>query len=272
MPTIAHDGHSVHYGDAGAGAAVVLLHAGGSSGAQWRTTSAILEQDWRVISPDFFGFGKTDDWGGAEQLSHDHQARLIGGVIRAAKAAPAHVVGHSYGGAGAVRLALAAPELFRSLVLIEPMLAPLLNQADAGDIFDEYMEMADVFLDHADAGRDEDAWRLFIDYRNGAGAWAGLSEKARTRFLGQTRQTAAAFRSNLANPTTLEDCRSIAIPTLVVCGERTAEPDRRVTEILRDTVPDCDYRVLEGAEHMSPLTHGEDVAEAILGHIEGSGA
>lgn len=271
MPTIDHNGHSVHYGDAGAGDAVVLLHAGGSSGAQWRKAGAILEDGWRVICPDFFGFGETDSWGGAEALSHDHQAGLIGAVIAAADAAPAHVVGHSYGGAGAVRLALAAPELFRSLVLIEPMLAPLLNQAGAGEIFDEYIEMAAEFLDHADAGRDEDAWRLFIDYRNGEGAWAGLSEKAQARFRDQTGQTAAAFRSNLANPTTLEDCRAIAIPTLVVCGERTTEPDRRVTEILRDTIPGSEYRILEGAEHMSPLTHGPDVAEAILGHIERTG-
>jgi pimeloyl-ACP methyl ester carboxylesterase len=41
-----------------------------------------------------------------------------------------------------------------------------------------------------------------------------------------------------------------------------------VTQILRDELPGSEYRVIPGAEHMSPLTHPELVATAIEAHLE----
>jgi pimeloyl-ACP methyl ester carboxylesterase len=181
------------------------------------------------------------------------------------------VVGHSYGGATVVRLALRRPGLVRSLVLVEPMLATLLREA--GDpLFGEYRTMAEGFVRHARAGREGEAWALFLDYRNGPGTWAAMAEKARARFLGQTAQTVEGFLSNLSNPTTLDDCRRITVPTTVVCGGETTAPDRRVTEQLREAIPGCRYATIPGAGHMSPLTHPEELARIVLDHLGPGGA
>jgi pimeloyl-ACP methyl ester carboxylesterase len=94
----------------------------------------------------------------------------------------------------------------------------------------------------------------------------GLSDKARRRFIDQTTQTVDGFKSNLSNPTILADCHSIAPPTLIVCGGNTAVPERRVTEILRDEIPNSVYEILPDAEHMSPLTHLAEVANLIQRH------
>jgi pimeloyl-ACP methyl ester carboxylesterase len=257
----------VHFTIYGAGPETVLLHAGGSSGAQWRKTAACLEDRYRLIMPDFIGFGDTDGWPGPDGPSHDDQADLVASLIARQCAGPVHLVGHSFGGAVAVRLALARPKMVRRLVLIEPVLMPLLNLAEQPDIFAQYATLANTFIDNGRAGRDEEAWRNFIDYRNGAGTWAGLSDKARARFLGQTKQIVDTYVSNLADPTTLEDVRSMTIPTLVLCGENTTEPDRAVTQILHRTLPASQYRIIAGAEHMSPLTHPEPVADAIAAHL-----
>ncbi len=53
------------------------------------------------------------------------------------------------------------------------------------------------------------------------------------------------------------------MPTLVVCGGGTTAPERRVTEILCDEIPECRYEVIPDAEHMSPLTHPDEVARLI---------
>ena len=98
-----------------------------------------------------------------------------------------HLVGHSYGGATAVRFALANPHLLQCLVLIEPILTQLLKFDGQNDLFNEYLHMAHAFLDYANAGADEDAWRLFIDYRNSVGTWNSLSMAARNRFLERFR-------------------------------------------------------------------------------------
>ncbi len=263
------NGLAVHYERYGAGEDVVLLHAGGSSSAQWRKVAGILEDDFHLFAPDFIGFGQTDNWPGPTEPSHDDQAELVASLIEQECDGPVHFVGHSFGGAVVFRLALARPELFRRLVLIEPVLTPLLNLAGREDIFAEYRALAHDFIDNGRAGRDEVAWRNFIDYRNGAGTWEGLSEKARGRFLSGTKQVVDTFLSNLANPTTLEECRTVVVSTLILCGEKTTEPDRVVTEILHREMPHNQHQVIADAEHMSPLTHPESVAAAIRMHLSG---
>jgi pimeloyl-ACP methyl ester carboxylesterase len=262
------DGLNAYFTVSGEGPDVVLLHAGGSSGKQWRKAAACLEDAYRLIAPDFMGFGESDNWPGSSGPSHDDQARLVASLVAQECRKPVHVVGHSFGGAVAVRFALANPEALRRLVLIEPVLTPLLNLAGRQDVFAEYERLARGFIENSRADREEVAWCNFIDYRNGAGSWAGLSETARTRFRAGTKQTADTFESNLVDPTSLEDCRIVASPTLVLCGENTTEPDRVVTEILQRELPDSAYQILAGAEHMSPLTHPEAVAAAIRSHLE----
>lgn len=266
MPVFTHRGATVSYGSTGTGETVVLLHSGGSSGAQWRRVGERLP-GYRRLTPDFYGYGGTDAWTGDRPLSHDDQADLAAAVLAHAGGGPVHVVGHSYGGAGAVRMVVRRLAEIRSLVLIEPMLAPLLAQAGEAALFADYEALAYGFLEHAEAGRDDEAWRHFIDYRQGLGSWEGWPAATRRRFLPLTRATAQSFRSNLANPTTLEDCRRLELPVTVVCGAKTTAPDRRVTELLRDTIPTAAYVVIPDAEHMSPLTHPEAVAAILRGHL-----
>jgi pimeloyl-ACP methyl ester carboxylesterase len=57
------------------------------------------------------------------------------------------------------------------------------------------------------------------------------------------------------------------VPTTVVRGEATTAPDRRVAELLRDAIPGCRYATIPGAGHMSPLTHVEELARIVLGHL-----
>ena len=65
MPTIELHGVDVHYETHGRGRDVVLLHAGGASGAQWRPLAPLLVDEHRMVAPDLFGFGKTGQWMGA---------------------------------------------------------------------------------------------------------------------------------------------------------------------------------------------------------------
>ena len=102
---------------------------------------------------------------------------------------------------------------------------------------------------------------------DGAGSWDAFPEKTQSRFQSQTDATYKAFESNLANPTTLADIEKLNLPVTVICGEQTTAPDRRVTELLRDTLPNGRYRTIPGAEHMSPLTHPATVANLIQDHL-----
>ena len=270
MPSLHHAGFEAHYVASGSGDAVVLLHAGASSARQWRKISPQLEQRYRLLAPDLIGFGDTPAWAGPDELTHDDQAALDRALIEATDEQPVDLVGHSYGGATAVRLVLAAPAAVRSLVLIEPIMTPLLAEAGEHELFEEYRTFAESFIAQVDAGRDGGAMQSFIDHRNTAGTWAATSDESRARLVAVARQTADAFKSNLNNPTTLADCKAITAPTLIICGENTTEPERLVTHILKDAIPESRYAIVEGAGHMSPLTHPDEIARLIDAHLRGN--
>lgn len=272
MTTFTTQKLTAHYTDAGDGPPVVLLHAGGSSSAQWRKISPSLQDRFRLLAPDLIGFGETGSLPSGINLSHDRQARLVLDLVAHIADAPVHLVGHSYGGATALRLAIDYPSLVDSLVLIEPIVTPLLRLAGEARLYVELEEVAQRFFDASSEQDVEDAWQNFIDYRNGEGAWDNLCDTVRARLLSQTKEIVDGFRSNLENRTTFDELESIAVPTMLLCGEATTEPDRRIAEILRDRIPDCAYGTIPGAEHMSPLTHPKPVAGAVLGFLENGGS
>lgn len=266
MPTCEIQGRATHYIDMGQGDTVVLLHAGGTSSGHWRKVAPLLQNGFHLIAPDLIGFGETESWRGERELTHDDQADLVRDIVGRAADGRVHLVGHSYGGAVAVRFALRYPEAVESLVLIEPVLSPLLPQVGEAALFESERALARSFIEDAEAGRSVSAWRRFIDHHNGDGTWEGLSGNARYRFLSMTRETADAYRSNLNNPTTLGDLEALDVRTMVVCGGRTSETYRRICAILRDYLPRCTALDLDDAAHMSPLSDPERVAEAIRRH------
>ena len=64
--------------------------------------------------------------------SHEIQVEDLAAIIKTLKLGPAHIVGHSYGGAVALHLALRYPELVRTLVLAEPGVVGVLRNTRRG--------------------------------------------------------------------------------------------------------------------------------------------
>lgn len=266
MPEFDFRGLRASYREWGVGRPVVLLHGGGASGALWAKTAEWMAPDFRLIAPDLLGCGNTSGWPERSALTHDLQADLVNECIERHVGCAVDVVGHSYGGASAVRLYVNAPHRVRSLVLIEPILTCLLREA-ADPMYEDSVRVNRFFVAAVDDGRPGEAWREFLDARNGAGTWARLSETRREEFLRQSEQARETSLSNLNNHTTLAECRGISVPTTVVCGECTTPPDRRTAEIVRDAVPGVRFEVISGAGHMSPLSHPQEVARLVREHV-----
>ena len=69
---------------------------------------------------DFHGHGEQPAWSGDAALTLADDAALARPVL--AELGGAHVIGHSYGGAVALKLAASCPEQVRSVVAYEPVL------------------------------------------------------------------------------------------------------------------------------------------------------
>ncbi|MEU9742632.1 alpha/beta fold hydrolase [Micromonospora chersina] len=106
----------------GAGQSVVLLHGGGpgASGlSNYARNIDALAQRFRVIVPDLPGYGRSSKDIDQSDPFGD-LAGAVRGLLDALGIDRAHLVGNSYGGAAALRLALDRPDRVGRLILMGP--------------------------------------------------------------------------------------------------------------------------------------------------------
>jgi pimeloyl-ACP methyl ester carboxylesterase len=108
-------GSRLRYLVAGEGDPLVLVHGLGGAAANWLALAPLLLPGRRLIVPELPGHGGSSPLPAAPSLSP--YADRLGLLLEHEGATPAAVVGHSLGGAVALRLALRRPESVSALVL-----------------------------------------------------------------------------------------------------------------------------------------------------------
>ena len=264
MPTLDLDGTAINFRDAGDGPPVILLHSSSSHSGQWKQLSDRLRDRFRVLAPDLHGYGKSDPLP-ADDRPYFRDDTAIVNMLMDNLDAPAHLVGHSLGGTIAVRVALERPDRVASLTLIEPVLFNLLEESEDPSRV-PYLEVAHAMIVLVRFGDREGAARLFMDYWLGPGTLDAMDERTRDYTIRTVDRVADDwFGISTHAPGALT---TVSPPTLLLCGEQTQPSTRRITEILREALPDAEYREIPGAGHMSPLTHPAPVNEIITEFIE----
>jgi 4,5:9,10-diseco-3-hydroxy-5,9,17-trioxoandrosta-1(10),2-diene-4-oate hydrolase len=120
--TVRVNGKDIFLADTGTGPPVVLLHGGGpgaSGVSNYSRNIKPLAQHFRVIVPDMPGYGRSAKGvDGSDPFGYlaDH----IRGMLDELGIGRAHLVGNSYGGSCALRLALDTPHRVDRLVLMGP--------------------------------------------------------------------------------------------------------------------------------------------------------
>lgn len=120
--TIVVAGKPIFIAETGSGPAVVMLHGGGpgaSGVSNFSRNIDALTQQFRVIVPDMPGYGRSAK-GVDRQDPFGYLADKIRGLLDELGIETAHLVGNSYGGAAALRLALDTPDRVDKLVLMGP--------------------------------------------------------------------------------------------------------------------------------------------------------
>lgn len=247
--------------ECGEGAPVVLLHGSASSGAQWKATADTLSDRYRVVTPDLPGYGRShyDPARPVNALASD-AAAVIGLIERIDE--PVHLVGHSFGATVAVKVAMAAGALLRSLTVYEPAAFHMLRDGAAGDR-KVYAEIAAVEGYLAACAQDGDAhagMRHFIDYWNGEGTWARLNDTVRHMYAGEIGHVLRDFAAGRKETWPQCGIAGVSCPTFAYMGLASPAPGQRTTELLAETVPGATLTMLAGAGHMGPLTHAHILA------------
>lgn len=97
---------------------LVLLHGWCDVSASWQFVVDAMEQDWRVVAPDWRGFGLSE-WNNDAYWFPDYIADLDALLLHYSPHDPVRLVGHSLGGNAATLYAGIRPDRIRRLVNLE---------------------------------------------------------------------------------------------------------------------------------------------------------
>jgi pimeloyl-ACP methyl ester carboxylesterase len=246
---------------------VIALHGWGADTAQWRQLAETLGDDYELIAPAHYGSENAGPWNPCEPFAlADEAARTIALIDDSER--KVHLVGHCYGGAVALHVALARPERIASLTLYEPAAFHLLRQLDeARAAFAEIRALALAVATDVVACHPRAAAQRLVDYWAGPGAFAAMHPSAQKDTSGWMAAWPLAFAAAMREPTLAADYAVLTLPTLIIRGEYAPAPTRLIAEVLRRMLGDARLTVVADAGHMGPQTHPAAVNPLIAAHL-----
>jgi pimeloyl-ACP methyl ester carboxylesterase len=242
--------------EVGSGPGVVLLHAGVADRTMWSEhLPSLAECGWRAVAMDLPGFGEAPVAQGEQAPWSDVVATMDALAIDRAV-----LVGNSFGGAVALRVAIVAPERISALVLVStpaPGIEPSAQLEAAWQAEETALQRGDV----------EGAVRAVVEGWTRPDAPAALRDRVaamqRRAFAlqGDTGPVSEAPDPVDEQP---EAVASIAAPTLVAVGESDLQDFHRGAVALARTLPRSRLAMIEGAGHLAPLEAPARFGELLL--------
>jgi pimeloyl-ACP methyl ester carboxylesterase len=248
------NGLEIAYERVGEGPPLVLVHAAAADSRMWAPQLAALADEFTVVAWDEPGAGRSSDV--PRDFALADYANCLAALIGALDLGPAHVAGISWGGTVAQELYRHHPELVATLLLIDtyagwkgslpeeevrvrvagvrqmlaaadPLFDPTLPGLFAGDPPAEFVPILEAMA--ADVRPDSMRTALFV-----------MAEADQRDLLPR-----------------------IAVPTLLIWGERDARSPLSVARQFEDAVPDATLVVIPGAGHLRNLEAPELLNDAV---------
>jgi pimeloyl-ACP methyl ester carboxylesterase len=253
-------GRHIHVLTAGPGRSqeIVFLHGLGGSISTWQIVLGDLAERYRVIAFDLPGHGASAKANPeSADYSIDGHASAVAEALEAAKISSAILVGHSLGGAVALRVATQSSDLVSGLVLIDSALlgsdiAPELLDLMAGEpgkgtargLLDLFMEDEKLVSQRA---IDD-----MVGNQTGQGAWAAQQATANAAFAGGAQ---AGFDANVL--------QSIDKPALLIWGGKDRVIPSSHGHDALGYLPDATLTLLPDVGHVPQVERPEIVTRAI---------
>ncbi|MEA2848693.1 MAG: hypothetical protein QOG78_3974 [Rhodospirillaceae bacterium] len=264
---IEDDRGCIDYAESGLGPTVVFVPGSCSTGSAWRPILSELGNGWRAVTTSLLGYGGTAERRTLRDADISREAEVLEAVVRRA-ASPVHLVGHSFGGAAAIAVALRRRVPLLSLVIIEAPVPELLRHAGEHRHYRALREMTDVYFDAFRAGETA-AIKLMIDFYGGAGTFAAWPERVRRYAIDTTPVNILDWASAYDFQLTPGCLANIDVPALVLRGGASHPAMRRASELLSQCMANASIATIAGAAHFMISTHAEEVARAIAQHLAG---
>jgi pimeloyl-ACP methyl ester carboxylesterase len=248
--------------EAGNGPTVACFHSNASHAGQWRSLMDLLSPRYRVLAIDSYGCGKSPEWPSPTEITLADEVALAEPLLTGPL--PMHLVGHSYGGAVALRAALQHPQRYASLVLYEPTLFALVDHVQPPPNGTEGIKSAVMAAAAClERGDTDGAGRCFIDFWMGPGNWDRMPAERRAPLAASIANVRRWAHALVTDPVQPDDLRELRMPVLLLTGARSPESAHAVIRVLRGLLPNATTIELPDLGHMAPVSHPQPVNAAI---------
>lgn len=265
----AADGLRLHYRRSGTGECVVLVGGTSCNLESWEPQWQPLTAAFDTIAMDTRGAGESDQPTASDAYSVEAMAADVVAVLDHAGVDRAHVVGHSLGGAIALRAALDFPDRIASAVLhaawagtddlmdgmfFRPMLAFL----ETGDRYGAFKLGQSLVMSH--------------DYLRTRGP-APVADLVRRNFVKPEHPAGTpGFVGHLVAGRAHDErtrLDAVACPVLVIVGERDLNVPISYSEELAEAIPGAEFVVLRGprSSHFIQWEMAEQFTAAVLSFL-----
>jgi pimeloyl-ACP methyl ester carboxylesterase len=253
---------------AGDGVPVVLLHASLGSKSQWTPLVLRLSARYRVVALDLWGYGanalpprswSTFTLDDEVSLVARRLDRIVGAGTRV------HLVGHSYGGLVALRLAVCRSDRVASLTLFEPVAFRALDADDETRL--HVRRLAEHVSALLAGGQRHEAAKVFVDFWGGGGTFGSLPLPAQAAIAARVDKVPYDFRAAMSWPLDVRDLRALVVPTLLLIGNHSPAVAQRIHARLTRVIPGRRVGAFE-CGHMGPVTHAHRLNPWIEGFLD----
>jgi len=244
------NGLKINYKIAGQGPAILILHGWGGSSDSWIQVQEILAREgFKVICPDFPGFGKSktpfEPWGVKEY------GNFVLNLTKILELQNFFLLGHSFGGRVAIKFSVLYPEKIKSLILCDS--AGIKQKWGIGEkLIFQISKIGNAIFTPTPLRRFKDkAKNLFYiflrhrDYAKADGTMRETIKKVLTEDL-------------------LKDLPQIKIRTLIIWGESDKLVPVKYAHIFKEKIENSELKILPKIGHSPHLEVPEKLAKIII--------
>jgi pimeloyl-ACP methyl ester carboxylesterase len=259
------DGVDLEFDEVGSGEPLLLIHGGliGADSFLPLVSEPSVANRWHMIHYNrrgYVGSSRATPPSSMSQQAADARA-LLGhlGISRA------HVLGHSFGGAIAIQLALDAPNLVASLALLEPALAAAVPPPQ------EFQDMIAAAIPKFHAGDRAGAVDAFFSYVLQPGYRPMLDKNLPGAFDQAVADLDTPFSVELEVlltwSFTAEDAAQIHQPVLAVIGQESGPMFDDGHKVLQQWIPHAEELRIPQTNHALQFMSPRVIAEGLAGFL-----
>ena len=242
------NGYRIAYKDEGRGAAIVFIHGANADYRSFGPQIAALASSYRVIAPSLRHY-YPEQWNGeGSDFSVEQHAADVAALIRMLNLGKVHLVGWSRGGAVAIEIAKAHPDLVRTLVMEDGVIAlPVEETPEIRNAAEFKANTNKAIREYLQAGDPNKAAEVLVDALVSPGAWQGLPEPRKQVVLDNI-YTALGDTMNRPS-TTCDQLKKFDFPVLLMTAEKSPKSFAFFYGEMKKCAPFPDPIVIPGAAH-----------------------